>query len=203
LPAVEFFHAIRARYKMQIQSPQVIHDNLSATFKFNGDLDAEKISISQTLDSSAPKRQRSARKKSTSSNMNRISASVNPTCSWRERVLELFDPALQDAEDMMLSLPYAAIREKTHTIATILDDVASEQLCPTANRHLSSSWASTGPDPNRTKLSVACTASEIRGKASFLGRSSTISLASLASPREPSKMAKIMCVRLSLSDVAC
>lgn len=44
-------------------------------------------------------------------------------CPWRQRVLEMFDPTLRDAEDMLLSLPYTAIREKTDKLATVLDEM--------------------------------------------------------------------------------
>jgi hypothetical protein len=45
--------------------------------------------------------------------------------SWQQRVQQIFDPVIRDAEDMLLSLPYAAIREKTNCLATMLDDLES------------------------------------------------------------------------------
>jgi hypothetical protein len=56
---------------------------------------------------------------------NGVLESPNPACSWRQRLRRLFDSALRDAEDMMLSLPYADIREKTDRLATVLDGASS------------------------------------------------------------------------------
>jgi hypothetical protein len=57
-------------------------------------------------------------------------------CSWRERIVGLFDPALRDAEDMMISLPYADIRKKAERLATDLDRLVTLQSNGPARTHL-------------------------------------------------------------------
>ena len=49
--------------------------------------------------------------------------------SWREAFMTILESLLQDAEDMMLSLPYAHIRQHISRLLPALDDVTESRLC--------------------------------------------------------------------------
>ena len=110
----------------------------------------------------------------------KMTATPSLTGSWREKVLVLFDPALRDAEDMMLSLPYDDIREKTTILATVLDDRASPELVAAANRPSSRSRASTKAGRNMAHPSMARIAPESGNRGQAPGASSTTSRAGRA-----------------------
>ncbi|KAL9106948.1 MAG: hypothetical protein Q9227_008071 [Pyrenula ochraceoflavens] len=49
--------------------------------------------------------------------------------SWREAFVTILESLLRDAEDMMLSLPYAHIRQHISRLLPALDDVTEARLC--------------------------------------------------------------------------
>ncbi len=146
---------------MQIKSHNASYDHLP------------KNPNGRVLDPPRTLRDCSAGPKTILPSMNRESGSPDPGCRWRERVLGRFDSALRDAEDLMLSLPYAEIREKTYNLARVLDHMASSGLERATNRQLSGSQTFTKPRRNREGGS--------RSRASALP--STIPLVSRALPR--------------------
>lgn len=124
---------------------------------------------------------------------------ASSACSWREIVLALFDTVLRDAEDMMLSLPYDDIREKTGSLARHLDQVAlvEVEVEAPATRHRSGSRTS----PSSKGV---CSANEGGKRATPSGLSFTYSLASHALPKqsyELTVMTNAMCVASALSSV--
>lgn len=157
---------------MQIHSLTTTHHCSSPSYRLNGDLGIHHNSNCRIPDILRAQHECLAGKKPTLPNPNRTLRTPNPVCSWRDRVLELFDPALQDAEDLMLSLPYADIREKTHSFATTLDWVALSDLEGAANRHMSDSRISTKTKGNRNTPPVTCAAIEGRKRAMASGGSS-------------------------------
>ena len=76
--------------------------------------------------------------------------SQSQSFSWQQRVVQLFDPALRDAEDMMLSLPYADIREKADSFAASMDAArCQDRVLQEQSQIVTSVW----PD---TPVSSAC-----------------------------------------------
>lgn len=123
---------------MQIQSPTTTHNRSPPSYSLKVELDTANYVTSRLLDRACTQPRSCRRQKPTLLSTKRSSRNPGPVCSWRERVLELFDPALRDAEDLMLSLPYTDIREKTYIFATILDGVPLSGSESVAARHLSS-----------------------------------------------------------------
>ncbi|ERF68719.1 hypothetical protein EPUS_07137 [Endocarpon pusillum Z07020] len=127
---------------MQIQSLTTTHTRSPPSYSLNVELDTGNNVTSRLLDRACTQPRSCRRQKPTLLSTKRSSKTPGPACSWRERVLELFDPALRDAEDLMLSLPYTDIREKTYNFATILDGVPLSGSESVAARHLSGNSAS-------------------------------------------------------------
>lgn len=127
---------LKLLYKMQIRSPVGVHCCPSRDDRFNRDilaLSSRSSELPQTLEVSQ------AGSKSTFPNTKRSSTTSTLAGSWRERVRGLFEPALREAEDMMLSLPYADIRQKTSHLAKVLDDFASSGVERAEDKDLSGS----------------------------------------------------------------
>jgi hypothetical protein len=130
-------------------------------------------------------------------NANKALSRPNQVCSWQEKILGLFDPALRDAEDLMLSLPYADIREKTDILATVLDQAHYEEVVGAATRNLPGARPSTKPSRGRRKLSVTVSGSEATDGALTPASPSVNRLASRGLPAQrcdSSRMTKAMYV---------
>ena len=173
LPPLSASISVETACKMQIHPPNAAYNCTSPAYRSSGHLEAYKDSKSRLSDPSRLVHEFSNAQKPTLSNTNRALTSPYPACSWRERVLQLFDPALQDAEDMMLSLPYTDIREKTQNFARVMDGVASSGLEGAASRQSLGSRSSPKPKGNRTALSVTRAAVEGRDSAQVSGDTST------------------------------
>jgi hypothetical protein len=138
---------------MQIHSLTATHHCSLPTYRLNLDLDIHTLANGRVADILRAQPDSPVKKVNLSS-VNKPPRSPSSACSWRERVQELFDAPLRDAEDTMLSLPYAVIREKTYHFASMLDRLSSSDLDATANRQLSGSRASTKAKSNRTSSAV-------------------------------------------------
>jgi hypothetical protein len=139
---------------MQIHSLTATHHCSSPTYRLNLDLDIHTIANGRVADLLRAQQESPAGKKPSFSSTNKTSKSPNLACSWRERIQELFDDPLRDAEDLMLSLPYAVIREKTYHFATMLDRLASSDLDGATTRHIPASRISPKTKSNRTGSTV-------------------------------------------------
>jgi hypothetical protein len=128
-----------AAYNMQIQSNSGCQNVSSPIYRLTGNVCAYKSPDSRIPAPSRTHYEALPGPKSILPNTSRGLTSAHPAGSWLERVLGLFDPALRDAEDMMLSLPYTAIREKTITLALVLDELSSSSMGSAANRQFSGS----------------------------------------------------------------
>jgi hypothetical protein len=122
---------------MQIQSNSGTQDVSSPSYRLTGNVCPYKSPDSRIPDPSRTHYEALPGPKLILPNTSRAFTSAHPAGSWLERVLGLFDPALRDAEDMMLSLPYTAIREKTITLALVLDELSSSSMESPANRQFS------------------------------------------------------------------
>lgn len=119
---------------MQIPSYNGSNDWLSSRQKSNGDGRAHKNPNGSISDSSRTPQRPLGVQRPVPLRTVRAPPTSHSADSWREKVMGLFDPALQDAEDLMLSLPYTAIRMRTDQLANALDEMGSLGLDESSNR---------------------------------------------------------------------
>ena len=177
---------------MQIQSLTTMHNRSPPSNSLSVELDTCNNVTSRLQDRACTQPRSCLPQKPTLLSTKRSSKTPSPACSWRERVLELFEPALRDAEDLMLSLPYTDIREKTYNFATILDGVPLSGSERVTTRHLSSYSTSCKA---RSKCTTSATTYVLQG-----GRSTALPPGGAPIPRQryslPS-MTKAMYVTLA------
>lgn len=177
---------------MHLRSSNGAHYCPHPESRLNGDV---YIYMSPTGRSSDPPQtleESSARPYPKFTNINRAPTTSTPACTWLERVRWLFDPALRDAEDMMLSLPYADIREKTGHSARVLDEAMSTGMGRAETRNLSGFKTSPKSKVSHTALPVASPPSQSGIRSLPCGGSLTNGLASNAFPRQHHDQSKIM-----------
>jgi hypothetical protein len=165
---------------MQIHPEHSMHNCPSTGYRFNANVHAFKTSSFQKPQAPRTLHDCSAAQMPIPPKSTTSIANANSTGSWREKVLGLFDPALRDAEDMMLSLPYGDIREKTNTLATVLDERASSEPATAANRPSSGSRPSTKARRNGARRSMTRAGSESSNRGLASGVSSASRLAGRA-----------------------
>ena len=186
--------------KMQIHPDHSTYACPATTQRLNASIQALKNTSSKELDTPRTLHGCSAARLPTSAKPTKIIRKPDPGCSWREEILGLFDPALQDAEDMMLSLPYTDIREKTNTLATMLDERAASRPLAAINRTSSGSPTSTKAWRNCAPLSTGYAASDGSSRGLTSAASSANRPAGQASHSQDcdsTVVAKTMCVASS------
>ena len=184
---------------MQIHPEHATHSCPSPDYRLHGSDHACKKSSFQASDAPRESHGYWPTQTSISPKPMKAIAPLDPACSWREKVQGLFDPALRDAEDMMLSLPYTEIREKTNTLATVLDQRASSRPAGAVKTSLPKSRISSRTRRNGGHLSMAGAASE-NGNRSAAESSSSKHLAgraSLSQNSDSTVIAQTLCVASS------
>lgn len=182
---------------MQIRSHTSSHNCPCPNSRFNGDIYTYKSTNSRVLRLSGTLAEDPATPKAILPIIQRTQTINNPANSWSDRVQGLFDPALRDAEDMMLSLPYADIRQKIYHLAKALDEQATSGSEGTLNRHLPGSRTSTKAKRTRTASSITYAAAEGGNGTQTSRGPSTHYLATRTLPGQDydaSMLTKAMCV---------